>query len=93
VADLVYLAGPDKLTVTSTSKTLAQLGLVWDPSAKGIILHVPAEGVLWNYGLADANSCPLLPGTNQAINPLAKLQTLQVIAAGDDVNIWVEQIG
>jgi hypothetical protein len=89
----VRVAGPVKVTVDVTSKTLATLGLTLNSATKRLRIITPTEGIFWAYGTATIGSTPLLTGTNEEDGTPASFATLQFIVASGTVDMWVEELG
>lgn len=93
---LQRVAGPTKVTVTTSSQTLAELGVTLNAATRGLILTVPAakaEVIRWNYGAATANSCPLMAGTSEVEDDRDDLLSLEFITTSGTADMWVEEVG
>jgi hypothetical protein len=88
------LAGPDYVSVTNTSKTLATLlGSALDTDITRVTLVPDSAGIFWADGTAEASSAPLPTGGIELNCRKAVMDTREFITASGTVKMFVIQEG
>ncbi len=89
-----HIAGPTKIAVDATPKTLSELELTLNENTRKILITVWSSGIFYKFGpVTVATGTPLLMGVHLSEWTKAKFDTLQFVTDGDPVDMSVTELG